>query len=275
MAFTVSVWSDYFGEYSLEEAVEAFAEAGFRATELSLVHVNKLKKRTDLAQVKRFLDARDFAMPQGHLSFTGGLCDPALVEEQRRELDMFAQLGVQYAVLHFNGGKELEAEERHARRLESVRILREHAKGSGVTICLENLGSVPETHTVQQLNGIIDTLGGGMGICLDTGHLHLTNGRGETNQTHREFILGAGERLKAMHITENNGHNDVHQIPSSARTGIGWPEVVSAVKEIGYDGLFNLEILGENKCPLPIRHAKLRFLKDMTDYMMTDEFMTL
>jgi sugar phosphate isomerase/epimerase len=273
MAFTVSVWSDYFGEYSLEEAVEAFMAAGFRATELSLVHLNKLKKRTDLAQVKRFLDDRNFAMPQGHLSFTGGLCDPALVEEQKRELDMFALLGISNAVLHFNGGKELEEAERMARRLEAVAVLQEHARGAGVTLCLENLGSVPETHTVQQLNSIIDTLGGGLGICLDTGHLHLTNGRGETDQSQREVILGAGERLKAMHITENNGKNDVHQMPYSARTGIDWPQVVQAVKEIGYEGLFNLEVLGENKCPLPIRHAKLRFIKEMTDHMLSDEFL--
>ena len=273
MAFKTSVWSDFFGEFSLEQAVEAFIAAGFRATELSLVHLNKLKTRSDRAQLKRWLDAQGFAVPQGHLSFKGGLCDAALVEEQKRELDLFAEMGIRCAVLHFNGGNDLEPQERMQRRLESVRILRDHSKDSGVTICLENLGSVPETHTVQQINAIIDTLGGGMGICLDTGHLHLTNGRGETQQSHREFILGAGERLKAMHITENNGKNDVHQMPYSARTGICWPEVVRAVREIGYNGLFNLEILGENKCPLPIRRAKLRFIKEMTDYMLTDEFL--
>ena len=277
MGFAVSVWSDYYPEYTLEEVVEAFSAVGFGATELSLVHLEKLKKQGQPekvgAQVLRFLQDRGFSIPQGHLSFTKGLCDPVAVEEIKGELDLFAAMGIQNAVLHFNGGNELTAEARMACRMESLRILRDHAKGMPVTLCLENLGSVPETHTVQQLNAIIDELGGGLGICLDTGHLHLTNGRGETNQSPREFILGAGERLKAMHITENNGKNDVHQMPYSARTGINWREVVAAIREIGYSGLFNLEILGENKCPIPIRNAKLRFVKEMTDYMMTEEFL--
>jgi len=277
MAFTVSVWSDYYPEYTLEQTVDTFASAGFRATELSLIHLQKLKERGTAekvgAQVKRYLDEHAFSIPQGHLSFTKGLCDDAAVEELKQELDLFAAMGIQNAVLHFNGGANLSPEERMAKRLESLRILREYAKGTGVTICLENLGSVPETHTVQQLLSIIDSVGDGLGICLDTGHLHLTNGRGETTQSHREFIIRAGKHLKAMHITENNGKNDVHQMPFSARTGVNWQEVVGAVKEIGYAGLFNLEILGENKCPLPIRHAKLRFLKEMTDHMLTEEFL--
>ena len=278
MDFTVSVWSDYYPEYTLEETMEAFSAVGFSATELSLIHLNKLLQQGDPqrvgAAVKRFLDEKKFAIPQGHLSFTKGLCDPTALEDNKRELDLFAAMGIQNAVLHFNGGGKLAPEERMARRLEAVRILAGYAGSLGVTICLENLGSVPETHTVQKLLGIIDAVGSdNLGICLDTGHLHLTNGRGETQQSHREFILGAGDKLKAMHITENNGKNDVHQMPYSARTGINWKEVVAAVKEIGYNGLFNLEILGENKAPLPIRDAKLRFIKEMTDYMTSEEFL--
>ena len=278
MDLTVAVYSDFYTEYTLEETVEAFAAVGFRATELSLVHLKKLLDRGDPKtvgeSVKRFLDEKNFTIPQGHLSFGKGLCDPASLEDNKRELQLFAALGIKNAVLHFNGGKELPAQERMARRLERVGLFRDYAKELGVTICLENLGSVPETHTVQQLLGIIDALGDdNLGICLDTGHLHLTNGRGETQQSHREFILGAGKYLRAMHITENNGKNDVHQMPYSARTGINWQEVVAALGEIGYDGLFNLEILGENKAPLPIRHAKLRFIKEMTDYMVSEDFL--
>lgn len=278
MEFTAAVWSDFYPEYTLEETVEAFSAAGFTATELSLIHLAKLLERGDPQKVgsalKGWLSDRGFSVPQGHLSFTKGLCDPTALEDNKRELDLFAAMGIQNAVLHFGGGGKLAPEERMERRLEAVHTLADYVSGTPVTLCLENLGSVPETHTVQQLLGIIDAVGSDqLGICLDTGHLHLTNGRGETQQSHREFILGAGEKLKAMHITENNGKNDVHQMPYSARTGVDWREVVAAVKETGYKGLFNLEILGENKAPLPIRHAKLRFIKEMTDYMTSDAFL--
>ena len=278
MAFTVSVWSDYYPEFTLEQTVDAFAAAGFCATELSLIHLEKLLQRGDPqkvgADVKHYLDSKGFSIPQGHLSFTKGLCTPAALEDNKREIDLFAAMGIRNAVLHFNGGGNLPPEERRSRRLEALRSLAAYAQGTPVVLCLENLGSVPETHTVQQLLEIIDAVGGyNLGICLDTGHLHLTNGLGHTNQSHREFILGAGEYLRAMHITENNGKNDVHQMPYSARTGINWQEVVAAIGEIGYDGLFNLEILGENKAPLPVRDAKLHFIKEMTDYMMSDAFL--
>jgi hypothetical protein len=67
-------------------------------------------------------------------------------------------------------------------------------KGTDLVLCLENLGSTPQTHTAQRLLGLIDEAGGGdnLGICLDMGHLHLTNGRGQTNQSLGEFIRLAG-----------------------------------------------------------------------------------
>ena len=80
--------------------------------------------------------------------------------------------------------------------------------------------------------------------------------------------------LADLHITDNNGLGDTHQMPFSARFGVNWHEVLRAWEEIGYKGLFNLEILGERVAPLPIREAKLGFIYKMCEYMLSDAFLT-
>lgn len=277
MEMYAAVWSGYFRELSPEEGISLLHRAGFTHTEITITTVTDLLERGDPEKTglkfANWLQDIGVSAPQGHLNFKKGICTQEGLDDLKRELTLFSSMGIQNAVLHFNGGNEMEPMERMEARLEGVRQLQSFVKGSDLYLCLENLGSVPETHTVERLNGIIDTLGGDhLGICLDTGHLHLVNGRAEVTQTQAAFITGAGERLRALHITENNGHNDDHQMPYSARYGIDWVEVLRTLRQIGYRGLFNLEILGEREAPLPVKWAKLDYIKTLTDYMLSDEF---
>ena len=54
-----------------------------------------------------------------------------------------------------------------------------------------------------------------------------------------------------------------------AKGNINFVEVVKALREVGYDGLFNLEIGGETKIPLELRREKLKYIKACYDYLMT------
>ena len=54
-----------------------------------------------------------------------------------------------------------------------------------------------------------------------------------------DMIKKLGERLKALHIHDNDRWHDLHQIPFSA--SIDFDAVVGALKEINYDGYFTLE----------------------------------
>ena len=268
-----SVWTGYYTGLPVTEAISRLRKAGFIYGELSFDHAEQLltegKPSEVGARLRSFADGEGYRLTQGHLSFMGGLLSPEVNDLQKRQLELFAAIGIENAVLHFNGGKELPPEERFDRRVEAVGRLQSCVAGSDLYLCLENLGSEPVTHTAEKLLHIITCVGGGnLGICLDTGHLHLVNGLGQARQSQREFILTAGKRLRALHITENNGKNDVHQMPYSARYGIDWESVVSALKEVDYKGLFNLEILGERNAPDPIKTAKLRFIREMTGYLL-------
>lgn len=76
-----------------------------------------------------------------------------------------------------------------------------------------------------------------------------------------------------MHVVDNNGIGDTHQMPYSARYGVDWKEVMSALKAVDYRGLFNLEIIGECKVPMVIKEAKLAFIRIACDYMLGEEFL--
>lgn len=280
MKYPVSVWFDYFWEQSAEEAIVSLVKAGFTSGEISLTHLAQLMARgTPEATgkgLRQWADDHGFAIRQGHLSFKGGLCDDSALERLLPELDLFAAIGIGKAVLHTNGGAELTDEERYDRWIHYVRKLSEHVEGTGVTVCIENMYLSNQCRTANQIKSIIEDAGGkNLAICLDTGHLHLARMKELTEQTHREFILEAGPLLQALHITENNGVADTHQMPFSARYGINWTEVMVALDAIDYKGLFNLEILGERNAPMPVRQAKLSFIRSLCAYMLSDEFLKL
>lgn len=282
MKYPVSVWMGYYPEYTPTERIDLLQNAGFTHAEWSHDCTIRLHDENSAApeklgkQIAQYAADQGFCIPQGHLRFKQGLCDDKAVELLKWDLELFAAIGIRAAVLHCNGGNDLPEEARRDLWVQNLHTLSEFVEGTGVTLCLENLGSTPATHTAEKLKALIADAGSNnLGICLDMGHLHLTNARGQTSQSQREFILSAGKLLKALHVTNNSGGGDDHLMPYSSRLGIDFQEVIRALDDIGYKGLFNLEILGECRAPMAIRRAKLDFIHTMCDYMLSDEFLAL
>ncbi len=271
---TFGMWSSFFIELSPEEMVQTFAQKGWRRLELSTEHAERLLKRPNPSATgeafRKFADDNGVTFPQGHLWLT---CDIATdnqdetIETLRRWLDLFVAVGIGAAVLH-PGGFQLtdqgcERQKVRELNLRALNALTNHIDGTDLVICLENIPkTAPEA---EDLCAIIQTVGSEqLGICLDTGHLNLTSGRQSA------FIHQAGPLLKAMHLADNDGSGDQHLMPYGLGT-VRWDEVFCALKEIGYTGLLNFEIPGETEwaqCPLPIRLAKLDYLKAITPLML-------
>jgi sugar phosphate isomerase/epimerase len=268
---TYSVWSSYFIKLSPEEMVREFLSAGFTATEFSDEHgammLRRGKPETEGRKLKEYADALGFSFPQGHLLLAADLCAPDAVEILKPWIDLFAALGVRSGVLHASGGADLTPEERFERRVWALSELTAYVRGSDFTICLENLRGATRPETAEDLNALIDAVGSdaNLGICLDTGHLHILKDREESQ---RDFIRIAGRRLKALHIADNDTTGDMHLMPYGRGT-IDWPEVLDALRGAGYDRLFNLEIPGENRCPLPVLRAKLRYCRELCEILLS------
>lgn len=266
----LSVWTAYYIDLGPEEAVLELKKWGIDCAELSDEHGLMLLNRGEPAVVgrefKKFIDDLGFTMTQGHLWLSCKICSTKeAVYDLLRWIDLYAAIGVTNAVLHCDGiasEKELTDEERYTRNIEKLKIVEKHIKENGldIRVCLENLGGI--FATVDALNGLLDQLDPDcFGICLDTGHLNLND------KDQVSFIRKAGKRLTALHIADNEGERDQHMMPFG-KGNVNFVDVVRALREVDYNGLFNLEIPGERSAPLPIRGYKLKYIRKCYDYLM-------
>lgn len=270
---TPGMWTSYLFDCAPEEMVERFAEKGWFHLELSTEHGERLLERGDPVaagrEFARFAADRGVSLPQGHLWLT---CDiaadeqPQVLDRLEKWLDLFVAAGVRAAVLHPGGNEMRRRNDPPEAILESqVRALRrlcDRTRGTDLVICLENVSGAPEA---EDLLAIISAAGAeNLGICLDTGHLHMASG------DQAGFIRRANSRLQALHIADNEGQSDQHLMPYGRGT-VDWKIVMEALKSLPYTGLLNMEIPGENRAPLEIRLAKLDYLKEVARFMIDGE----
>ena len=76
------------------------------------------------------------------------------------------------------------------------------------------------------------------------------------------MVRDIGDLMFGTHISDNDGSRDQHRTPGGGR--IDWRAVVAAFKQIGYDGVFNLEIPGERHADLSMRQIRTRHAFEIT-----------
>jgi len=267
----VSVWSNYRGGLGPEKMVRTFVERGWQCTELASEQAKAVLERGDPAKAgtefKRFADDLGFSFPQGHLELHADIAQPEgsaerreVVDNLKRWLDLFAALDVKAGVLHPGGERLWELgwsrEDTVKLGAEVLHELLEYISGGPTKICLEN------SWHYEDMMHLVDTIASpDLCVCLDTGHLHLSG------QHWSDFIKWAGKRLKALHIADNLGKDDDHMLPYGKGT-IRWDGFADALREVGYDGLFNFEIPGESQAPLNVRLAKLNYIRELARLML-------
>ena len=266
------VWTQYFRSASPEQMVELFASRQWFHLELSSEHGEELLGRGDPEKTGKEFAAyaleRGVHFPQGHLWLTVDICaenQAEVIDDLKRWLDLYLATGVKAGVLHPGGNQMRRQQQSPAAVLDTqtqaLGQLCTHLQGTDFTLCLENVPGTPE---VEQLLSIIKAVDSPrLGICLDTGHLNMAGG----DQGH--FLRQAGDRLKAMHLADNEGKTDQHMMPFG-RGNVDWSAVIGGLKALRYEGLLNLEIPGESKAPLPVLLAKLDYLQVLMRYLVED-----
>jgi sugar phosphate isomerase/epimerase len=161
----------------------------------------------------------------------------ASVSDVKRCIDWLAEAGGTCLVVHPGGLSE--ADEAHARRDALGRgliALADHAHGTGVILCVENMppGVHPGSRMLE-LNALIAELGRPeLALALDTGHAHISaDTPGETR--------AAGGLLRTTHVHDNVGRQDTH-LPPGLGT-IDWPAWLAALDAIDYRGPVLLECI--------------------------------
>lgn len=277
---TPSMWTSFYFELSPEDAVRRLSEHGWRFVELSSEHLVSLDESPDREEriegARSAFDEAGVSAPQAHGFLPSNFANPddaarrTDIDRAIRWLPMCATLGVKAMVLH--PGSELwESSAERARLFERIvaayRELASVAEQTGVRIAIENNMSPkggPKRRigvTAEDLHEIIDAVGSSaLGICYDTSHANACGL--DVAETGR----ACGSRLCATHISDNDGSGDQHRMPYNAK--IPWEPVVTAIREIGYDGLFNLEIPGERPHPEKILDLKSRYALQLVELML-------
>ncbi|SEJ03913.1 Sugar phosphate isomerase/epimerase [Lachnospiraceae bacterium A10] len=178
-------------------------------------------------------------------------------------------------VKHFYGTEEAEweATEKFLDRIFPM------AKEMGITICVENIYTSAGKHILEgpccdarkmaeRIDRINEKYGAEvLGFCFDTGHANLVGIDFE------KFILTLGKRLKVLHIHDNDGIADLHQVPFTfTRTrennpSTDWEGFVRALRAIDYDGVLNFETAPVLRSfPEGLRPQALRMLAEIGQY---------
>lgn len=172
-----------------------------------------------------------------------------------KSMKVCAFFGCRYLVVHgfklshYLGSESAEWEQTE-RFLTSLAPL---ARELGITLCIENLYSSVGGHIVEgpgcdagKAAGRIDRFNEKygaevLGFCFDTGHANLVGIDVEP------FIKTLGPRIRVLHIHDNDGLGDLHQIPFTfTRTrentvSTDWAGFLKGLRAIKFDGVLNFE----------------------------------
>lgn len=266
-----AVWTDAFVELQPEEAVKRLAKIGWKFIELADKHCRDLDKLNH--PEKKFEALRDLC-ENLHVSIVqmhGPMFNVCVEQERLLEMDLAKRamrwariLGVKWMIFHPGRLPDMVKEDEALEKVrqtnrEVIMELLEAEPSSEVGIALENIfgkeaqrravyGSTPS----ELLWLVHNTDTRRVGVCWDTGHANLQG----LDQS--QAIKALNVHLVATHIADNDTSRDQHLLPFEGN--IDWRSIITALKEIRYDGLFNLEIGGAvHRIPLSLRDSCLHY----------------
>lgn len=106
-----------------------------------------------------------------------------------------------------------------------------------------------------------------LGFCFDTGHANLVG------LDFERFLRTLGSRLKVLHIHDNDGVRDLHQIPFTfTRTrenlsSTDWYGFIQGLKAVQFEGVLSFETAPVlTSFPLELKQNALEFIYNIGMY---------
>lgn len=265
-----------------EDPAEGFRQlrrAGFTCADFSLngylLNTDLYRSRTNSFFNQTEQELERFFTPHKRGAETAGIIInqmhmpyPSYVPSGSRELNEYlwnivapksmkvcAFFGCKYIVVHgfklayYLGSEEAEWMETE-RFLDSLAPM---AKELGITVCIENLYDSIGGHLVEgpgcdakKAAERIDRMNEKyqaevLGFCFDAGHANIVGLNFE------RFLAALGGRLKVLHIHDNDGVRDLHQIPFTFaktrenRPSTDWEGFVRGLKAARFHGVLSFE----------------------------------
>lgn len=270
---TPSIWTAIFVELPLHEALPKLSAFGWRSFEVASEHLVGIENAAEpdrlIDQAQACLAQLGVSVPQAHGLLAADVAHPDAHKREhdllrlQTHIDIAARLGVRCVVIHpaaRRGLTPVDQEETDRLNVTAFRRLGDWAGERGVRIGLENLMR-PGAMTSSELLALVEAIDRpAIGLVLDTSHAH------RCRLDVAALIRACGALLIGTHISDNDGSADQHLTPGNGT--VDWPAVMQALTDIGYTGLFNLEIPGERHRLPAFRDLKLRHAYGITQCLL-------
>ncbi|MBR4799628.1 MAG: sugar phosphate isomerase/epimerase [Clostridia bacterium] len=226
----------------LEEPLfRAYAEAGIETMEVSPNQGGF--DELDFAKIKRLADSHGVALWSFHLQYYPftqidiSAPDPALrrksVQRLCGQIERASQVGINKFVVH-PGSEPIGDHERREHleaAKESLCELAEFAAHAGGVIAAEDL---PRTCPGRDSAEMAELLAadGRIRVCFDTNHL--------LREDPVDFVRAVGKKIVTLHVSDYDFTDEKHWLPGEGK--INWQELIAALKEAGYSGVWMYEL---------------------------------
>ena len=180
--------------------------------------------------------------------------DKICLEDARRDLLAARALGAKYCVMHGVAtgamGPDTPPEVMRELNYEIFGKILVYAKEYGVKVATESLGDSPIYNcrdffgSAKEFKDTFDRICADgnnadyFTICIDTGHVHKAT-RFDRPKV-GDVIRMMGKGISCLHLHDNDTFKDQHKPPFTG--SIDWNDVFDALDEVGYDGVYNLEM---------------------------------
>lgn len=240
--------------YEIEKCIKLCSEAGYKVMDLSFHDLTTIKSpfigadwESYLYKLKAFADSNDVEFSQGHATLYD-FCNPnedhQLKDEwMRKSIKGAGIMGIKWLVIHpstcYTTATPVQTSK--GKNVKQFREYAEYAAQFNVGLALENmwdLSLAPKrryTSNSEELVDLVDSIDrNNVGICWDVQHASIQ----EENQG--LAIRHIGNRLKATHISDQTGLDNIHILPYQGVTD--WDDVLQAFADIDYQGDFSYEM---------------------------------
>lgn len=271
--------------FGMEKGIKMLKDAGFDAFDASLIRdtigneifINSDNWRENAVKLREYTDSIGILCNQAHAPFpssTGDtLRDEEIYADIVRAMEVASILGAKIIIVHPK--KHLHYHD-HIKELREMNIsfyksLIPYCKKFGIKVAIENMWckELSSNNIIESTCSRCDTFcdyidainSEWIVACLDIGHVPLV-GESLTN-----IIHALGDRLKALHVHDNEFISDMHTLPFISN--IDFKKVCRALGEINYSGDFTYEIDAFfRKIPDALVASALNFAHDTGRYLI-------
>jgi L-ribulose-5-phosphate 3-epimerase len=228
--------------YSLEEALDGIARAGFRSVELTSVPgwTEHLSRDADDAEIQRVRDLlAQYGLTAVSLSGHSDLVSDEGVAEFRKALELARKLGITKITTSTGGHADTSGgslEDQRTAFMERIGPLADEAARDGIDICLETHGGLLATGEISK--ALIADIGRpNIGINYDPGNvIHYGDTRPEMD------LPRSVDKVTHMHVKDQIGGAGVWNFPQVGTGEVDFPALFKTLDEAGFDGPCSIEI---------------------------------